>query len=56
MPKSSLPKDPEQRHKPAYPSRIGQGSTSPEGYQKEARADKPSAAGTKLGLGKGPKV
>jgi hypothetical protein len=54
--KASLPRDPEQRSKPAYPQSIEQGSTSPEGYQKEARAHKPSSAGTKLGLAKGPKV
>jgi len=46
MKESQLPKD--QTQKPGYPSRIDQGSTSPEGYQREARGDKPSSAGTKL--------
>jgi hypothetical protein len=44
-----LPRDKGGRSVPAYPGSIGSGSDSPGGYQKEARANKPSGAGTKVG-------
>ena len=48
MPKGSyLSRDPKGRHVPAYPAKIDSGSSSPEGYQKEARGHSPSNAGTK---------
>lgn len=48
MPKGKLyhlPK--EMTQKPGYPSGDSKGSSSPEGYQREARGHSPSPAGTK---------
>jgi len=48
-----LSKDPGGRSVPGYPGKIGSGSDGPSGYQKEARAHKPSSAGTKTGVKRG---
>lgn len=50
MPKSELPRD--YSRKPGYPGSVDQGSSTPEGYQKEARGHKPSGKGTPLSLPK----
>lgn len=48
MKKSHLSRDEKGRHVPGYPGKVGEGSSSPEGYQKESRGHSPSSAGTKL--------
>ena len=48
-----LPRDPKGRHVPGYPSKIDGGTTSPEGYQREARGHSPSSAGTKVPIKRG---
>ena len=47
-----LSRDKYGRSEPGYPAGIGQGSSQPEGYQKEHRAHKPSSAGTKVPIKK----
>ena len=44
---SYLSKEKYGHHEPAYPAKIGSGSTTPAGYQQEARAHKKSSAGSK---------
>ncbi len=43
-----LPREKGGRPTPGYPKAIDQGSSQPEGYQKENRAHKPSKAGTMI--------
>ncbi len=44
---SYLPKEKYGHHEPAYPAKVSGGSSTPAGYQKEARAHKKSSAGSK---------
>jgi hypothetical protein len=51
--KAKLPRDPKMRHVPGYPSKTQSGTSTPAGYQKEARSHRPSKEGTKgASLGK----
>ena len=44
---SYLPKEKYGHHEPGYPGKISKGSSTPAGYQQEARSHKKSSAGSK---------